>query len=125
MDLGQASIAGSAGLGLTQKGSVDWVSVANMTFSASISVFGRLSAANVDPQTLAVAHSIAGSFHLSATGHQRIDEAMNKLKWCSSFGDAVYFGFGIEHPVRYLAKTANGYSCVALLGALYASYRPI
>ena len=47
-----------------------------------------------------------------------MEDALSKLKWCSSLGDVLWFGFGIEHPVRHLAKTANGVSCIALCAFL-------
>ena len=30
----------------------------------------------------------------------------------------LWFGFGIQHPIRHLGRTENGYSCIALCEAL-------
>lgn len=32
--------------------------------------------------------------------------------------DVLWFGFGVQHPIRHLERTENGYSCIALCGAL-------
>lgn len=110
------SLPGSSGF--DQQGSVDWVSLANTTVSATVSVFNRLAAADVHPGTLATAHAIAGTFWLSAQGETNVDNALKSLTSFSSIGQVLHFGFGIEAPVRHLAKTQNGYACLALFGAL-------
>ena len=47
-----------------------------------------------------------------------MQDALSRLKWCSSLGDVLWFGFGFQHPIRVLAQTANGFSCLALCASL-------
>lgn len=135
----------------SQQGTVDWVQLSNSTVSATVAVFSRLAAANIDPQTLAVGHALCSTFKLSTTGlspqrwpvilphpcsfflylrsllwltsytapgQQRMQHALKNLKWCSSFGDVMWFGFGMRHPIRLLAQTMNGYSLLMLCASL-------
>ena len=131
MDL---SLSGNAGF--AQTGQVDWVALGDNTVSATVAVFARLAAAKVDAQTVAVAHALSGGFKLSVAGEnllndslgsylilyligqKRIKRALTDLNGCSSISDVLWFGFGIQHPIRHLGRTENGYSCIALCGAL-------
>ena len=97
---------------------MDWVELGTSTISASVSVLRRIAAADVHVGTLAVAHAIAGTFWLSRTGEDRVGETLSRLQSFSPLGNALYFGFAIDHPVRHLARTQNGYACLALLGSL-------
>jgi len=51
-----------------QQGAVDWVQLSESTISASLAVFVRLIAADIDAQTLAVGHAVGGAFTLSDQG---------------------------------------------------------
>ena len=51
-------------------------------------------------------------------GKKQIQDALADLKWYSSINDVLWFGFGVQHPIRHLGRTENGYSCIALCGAL-------
>lgn len=51
-------------------------------------------------------------------GQKKIQSALADLKWCSSISDILWFGFGVQHPIPHLERTENGYSCIALCGAL-------
>ena len=53
-------------------------------------------------------------------GQRRVQSALADLKGCSSISEVLWFGFGIQHPIRHLARTDNGYSCIALCRALSA-----
>ena len=124
------------GSGFAQQGQVDWLALSNNTVSATVAVFARLAAAKLDVQTVAIAHALSGNFKLSiagefllhhslqsrlnvyTTGQKRIQTALADLKWYSSMNDVLWFGFGVHHPIRHLERTENGYSCIALCGAL-------
>lgn len=101
-----------------QQGSVDWVQLGNSTISASVSVFHRIAAADVHIGTLTTAHAAAGTFWLSRIGEGRVGVALSRLQSFSALGNALHFGFAIDHPVRHLARTQHGYTCLALLGSL-------
>jgi len=47
-----------------------------------------------------------------------VQDASKNLTWCSSIGDAIWFGFGIQHPIRLLAQTTISYSTIALCASL-------
>ncbi|CZR55079.1 uncharacterized protein PAC_04965 [Phialocephala subalpina] len=102
----------------SQQGSVDWIALGNLTLTASVSIFARLAAGDVDVRTVAVSHAMAGNFHLSPHGRDRVHNALDSLKSCSAIGDLIYFGFNVQHPICQLAAMDNGYACLALLGAL-------
>ena len=101
-----------------QQGSVDWVQLGNSTISASVSIFHRIAAADVHVGTLTTAHAVAGTFWLSRIGEGRVSVALSRLQSFSALGNALHFGFAIDHPVRHLARTQHGYTCLALLGSL-------
>ena len=101
-----------------QQGSVDWVQLGTSTISASVSVFHRIAAADVHVGTLTTAHAVAGTFWLSRKGEGRVGVALSRLQSFSALGNALHFGFAIDHPVRHLARTQHGYTCLALLGSL-------
>lgn len=102
----------------SQQGTIDWVQLGNCSFSATVSILSRLSAANVDPLTLAVAQAVAGQFKLSRHGKERLREALQSLKCFNSLGDVLWFGFGVKHIVRVLAQTTQGMCAIALCGSL-------
>ena len=56
------------GENFAQQGTVDWVQLGNTTVSATVAVFARLAAANIDPLTVSVAQALSGSFILSDEG---------------------------------------------------------
>ena len=106
------------GSSFAQQGSVDWVSLGQTQFSASIAVLGRLSAAGVEPLTVAVGQAICSSIPLGIHGEKVLAEAMSRLRVCSSFGDVIWFGVGVRHILRSLVETSQGASLVALCSGL-------
>ena len=106
------------GSGFAQQGTVDWVSLGQTQFSASIAVLGRLSSAGVEPLTVAVGQAICSSIPLGIHGEKVLAEAMSKLQACSSFGDVIWFGVGVQHILRILVQTSQGASLVALCSGL-------
>ena len=106
------------GSGFAQQGTVDWVSLGQTQFSASIAVLGRLSSAGVEPLTVAVGQAICSSIPLGIHGEKFLAEAMSSLRACSSFGDVIWFGVGVRHILRILVQTSQGASLVALCSGL-------
>ena len=106
------------GSGFAQQGTVDWISLGQTQFSASIAVLGRLSSAGVEPLTVAVGQAICSSIPLGIHGEKVLAEAMSRLRACSSFGDVVWFGVGVRHILRVLVQTSQGASLVALCAGL-------
>ena len=106
------------GSGFAQQGTVDWVSLGQTQFSASIAVLGRLSSAGVEPLTVAVGQAICSRIPLGIHGEKVLAEAMSGLRACSSFGDVIWFGVGVRHILRSLVETSQGASLVALCSGL-------
>ena len=104
--------------GFAQQGTIDWVSLGQTQFSASIAVLGRLSSAGVEPLTIAVGQAICANIPLGAHGEKVLAEEMSRLRACSSFGDVVWFGVGVRHILRVLVQTSQGASLVALCAGL-------
>ena len=88
------------GFGFAQQGNVDWVSLGQTQFSASIAVLGRLSSAGVEPLTVAVGQAICSRIPLGIHGEKVLAEAMSRLRASSSFGDVIWFGVGVRHILR-------------------------
>ena len=107
-----------------QQGTVDWLSLANASISASVSLLTRLSGCGVELWTAAVAQVIMGNIHLSHDGQTRMNEALSKLRSFGSYGDAIYFGFGIKHIVRTLADSREGLSTIALCASVAEVHEP-
>lgn len=106
----------------SQQGQVDWVSLANHTVSFSVGVLSRLSKAGVDPLTVVVAKTLCHNMPLSPLGQKRVFDALSTLKAFSSFGQVIWFGFGVRHIVHELTGTEEGMTCIALSAALQLSY---
>ncbi|KAL9637194.1 MAG: hypothetical protein Q9204_001973 [Flavoplaca sp. TL-2023a] len=109
------------GSGLPNQGQIDWVALANTTVSASVGVLSRLSGAGVDPFTVAVGQAVASKFQMSRLGIHRLESAVNNLGHASMIGDALWFGFGIDHIIRSLMRTTEGATCVMLCSILSES----
>ncbi|KAL9635295.1 MAG: hypothetical protein Q9204_002677 [Flavoplaca sp. TL-2023a] len=107
--------------GLPNQGQIDWVALANTTVSASVGVLSRLSGAGVDPFTVAVGQAVASKFRMSRLGIHRLETAVKNLRYTSMIGDALWFGFGINHIIRILMQTTEGATCVMLCSALSES----
>lgn len=114
--------AASSSQQFSTKGSVDWAGIGRMQFSASVAILGRLSAAGVEPLTVAVGQAMCSRIPLGAHGEKVLMEAMGNLKAFSSFGDVIWFGVGVRHILRTLVQTTQGASLVALCAALAEGY---
>lgn len=101
-----------------QQGTVDWPSLAKATVTASVSVLTRYSGSGVELWTVAFAQVVLGTIRLSAKGESNLNEALAKLHSFGSYGNVMYYGFGVKHIVRTLAESAEGMATVALCAAL-------
>ena len=105
-----------------QQGFVDWVELSGRSVQFSIAVLARLSKAGIDPFTLQVGRAICTNFSLHPIAQGRISDAILALKKFGSFGDVIWFGFGVKHVVTDLAETEEGLILVALCAALSTTY---
>ena len=107
-----------------QSGQIDWVNLLRGTAEASISFFTRLSGAGVEPMTVLVAQGAFSLFRIPTDGQRNILEALSSLRAFGAFGDALWFGFGVQHVTRSLAKSREGLACVAMCAALGEVHSP-
>ena len=108
--------------GFSQQGSLDWVALGNMQYSASIAVLGRLSKAGIDTLTVAFGQAMCTKIPIGPHGEKVLNEAMRGLGAKSIAGDLIWFGVGIRHILRDLVQTSQGCSLIALCGALAEGY---
>lgn len=111
-------LADSSSQHFSTKGSVDWTALGRMQISGSIEILARLSAAGVEPLTVAVGQAMCSRIPLGVHGEKVLMEAMGKLTAFSSCGDLIWFGVGVRHILRTLVQTSQGASLVALCAAL-------
>ena len=105
-----------------QQGSVDWVELSGRSVQFSVAVLARLSKAGIDPFTLQVGRAICTNFSLRPVAQGRISDAILALKKFGSYGDIIWFGFGVKHVVTDLAETEQGLTLVAVCAALSVTY---
>jgi len=110
--------------GFSQNGQIDWVSFLKGTAEATISILMRLSACGVEALTVLVAQKVFAPLRLSARGEQNVYKALSSLRAFGSFGNVLWFGFGVQHVTRSLAQTREGLGCVALCGVLAECFTP-
>ncbi|KAI9856092.1 MAG: hypothetical protein M1824_005687 [Vezdaea acicularis] len=105
-----------------QQGQVDWVSLSKSTFSVSFDVLNRLSRAGVEPLTFMSGSTVCSSFVLKPEAQKKVYDAVQKLKGFPSYGEVLWFGFGIKPILKDLANTESGLTCTALCAALTHTY---
>lgn len=114
----------SNSLTFQQQGQVDWVAASRTTVSFSLEILKRISDADIDAYTLVVAQKVMHQFHMPVIGQQRVQDAIKQLRSTSSFGDVIWFGFGVKHLVRSLSQSDDGMACLALFGSLTEVFSP-
>ena len=72
--------------------------------------------------TCAMSQAMCSRFNVPPEGQKRVTDAISKLKACSSYGQVLWFGFGVKHIVRSLCETKQGATCAALCACLRVSY---
>ena len=117
-------MASNNSLAFQQQGQVDWVAASRTTVSFSLEILKRISDADIDAYTLVVAQNVMHQFHMPVIGQQRVQDAIKQLRSTSSFGDVIWFGFGVKHLVRSLSQSDDGMACLALFGSLTEVFSP-
>lgn len=113
---------GSQNPSFAQQGSLDWVALSRMQYSASIAVLGRLAGAGIDSLTVGFGQAMCTAIPLTLHGEKVLHNAMSRLKVCSSYGDLIWFGVGVRHVLRDLVQTTQGSALVALSATLCEGY---
>ncbi len=111
-----------SGPSFAQQGQVDWVALSNHSVHFTVSVLARLSKAGIDPLTVVVGRALFHSAVLTPAVQKRVYEALSKLKAFSSYGEVLWFGFGVRHIIHELAATEQGITAIAVLAAMRVSY---
>ena len=106
----------------SQQGTVDWGHLAHSSMTISVEVLSRYTKAGVEPLTVAMGHGICSKFCIPADAQQRVSQSVKKLKAVSSYGNLLWFGFGVKHIVRVLVESEQGIGCVGLCGCLSVSF---
>ncbi|KIW31567.1 uncharacterized protein PV07_03203 [Cladophialophora immunda] len=102
----------------SNSGSLDWVALSRMQYSASVAVLGRPAGAGIDSLTAAFGQAMCSAIPLGVHGEKVLQDAMNRLTYCPSSGELIWFGVGVRHVLRDLVQTAQGSALVALCAAL-------
>ena len=118
-----ASLVPSSGSSnFAQQGSVDWVALSGSSVQFSVAVLARLSKAGIDAFTLRFGQAICCNFALEPRAQEVVSEAICKTKKYPSYGDLMWFGFGIKDILTDLADTEEGLTLIALCAALSTTY---
>lgn len=105
-----------------QQGTVDWTMLSRSTVNFTVEILSRLSKAGVEPITAAMGQAIFTGFNLDPDGQKRFSDVVSRLKAFSSYGEIMWFGFGVKHIVRTLSETEQGATCAAICACLSVSY---
>jgi hypothetical protein len=116
------NIIPASGANFAQQGSIDWVALSNSQITFSVNVLARLSRAGIEPITIGMGRALCLGFELKPSAQEEISMALSRLKAFQSFGDMVYFGFGVRHIIFELQHTEQGSTCVGLCACLRANY---
>ena len=120
--MSSALVPSSGFSNFAQQGSVDWVALSNSSVQFSVAVLARLSKAGIDAFTLQFGRAICCNFALEPRAQELVAEAIHNAKKYGSYGDLIWFGFGIKDIVSDLADTEEGLTLVALCAALSTTY---
>ncbi len=105
-----------------QQGTVDWVALSQSSVQFSVAVLARLSKAGIDAFTLQFGRVICCNFELEPRAQISVVEAIHKARKYGSYGNLIWFGFGIKDVITDLADTEEGLTLVALCAALSSTY---
>jgi ankyrin repeat protein len=84
----------------------------------------RISRAGLDITAIVVSRIICSGFVIEPAAQERILDALSSLKSFSSYGNLIWFGFGIKPVIKDLAESEPGLACVALCACMSVSYKP-
>lgn len=108
----------SFGTSFSQQGSISWVDLAKCLVSASIGFYQRLSGSDVGVDTATVGLVLGSRFKFGHFGRDNFLKALKQLPSMSTYGNVIWFGFGVRHLIRDLTTKEEGGVLVALCGAL-------
>lgn len=94
------------------------MTLSNTSVQFSVAVLSRLSRIGIDAFTLQVGRAICYNFSLEPNAQERISDAVLRTKRYGSYGDLIWFGFGIKEVVADLADTEEVLTLVGLCAAL-------
>ena len=114
--------SGTGNAAVAQQGTVDWTALSRSSFTFSVEVMSRFSKAGVEMITCAMGQAMCSRFNVPPEGQKQVTDAISKLKAYSSYGQVLWFGFGVKHIVRSLCETKQGATCAALCACLWVSY---
>ena len=114
--------SGTGNAAFAQQGTVDWTALSRSSFTFSVEVMSRFSKAGVEMITCAMGQAMCSQFNVPPEGQKRVTDAISRLKAYSSYGQVLWFGFGVKHIVRSLCETKQGATCAALCACLRVSY---
>jgi arabinogalactan endo-1,4-beta-galactosidase len=97
--------SGGSSDAFAQQGTVDWTRLSRSTVNFTVEILARLSKAGVEPLTVAMGQAIFSGFNLDPEGQKRFSDTISRLKAFSSYGNVMWFGFGVKHIVRTLSET--------------------
>ena len=117
-----ALVPSSGSSNFAQQGSVDWVALSQSSVQFSVAVLARLSKAGIDAFTLQFGRTICCNFALEPRAQEFVAEAIHKARKYGSYGDLIWFGFGIKDVITDLADTEEGLTLVALCATLSTTY---
>lgn len=117
LEIGRGPRQGSS-VGFTTQGQVDWAAFSTTLFSATMSIWQRLSGNNVQPTTFGGSLVIGSRFRLGHLGERHIDHAISQLHVVNGYGNSLHFGFGVQAMVRTLAETQEGVNFIGLSSCL-------
>lgn len=119
---GELAMRSSNSGDFSQTGQVDWVAFLRGTAEATVAILARLAGSGVDAVTILVAQKVMSTLRISMQGETDVTSALSALTAFGSFGDALWFGFGVKHVVKTLAQSREGLASIALCGALAESH---
>lgn len=109
---------------LTTSGVVNWDAMSSRSVNFFFAVLARLDKAGISPYTVEVGRIVCRNFPLEASAQVRIADAVFKLARYGSYGNTMWFGFGIKQVVTDLVDSEQGMALVALCASLGTIYEP-
>ncbi|KAK2810664.1 hypothetical protein FQN50_002704 [Emmonsiellopsis sp. PD_5] len=105
-----------------QQGQVDWVALSSSSLTFTRDLLARLAKADIHPNTVATGRVLFSAFSVAPRVQNEMLEVLKTLKSFQSYGNLIWFGFGVKSLVRDLADSEQGLACVALCSCLSMSY---
>lgn len=121
LSLGDGSspaLSASFGTSFSQTGSISWVELVKCLVSGSLGIYQRLSGSDVGVDTALVGCMLGGCFKFGPAGRRNFLKTLEQLPAIGTYGNVIWFGFGVRHLIRDLTTKEEGGILVALCSAL-------